>query len=88
MKIRISADTSCLINSEVLKKNGISEFPLNVIVNDVEYLDGVTINQEQLFDYMNNNAGNLKKPRMLSHPPCLPACLRDIHASCLKLPSR
>lgn len=56
MKIRISADTSCLINSEVLKKNGISEFPLNVIVNDVEYLDGVTINQEQLLDYMNNNA--------------------------------
>lgn len=56
MKIRISADTSCLINSEVLKKNSISEFPLNVIVNDVEYLDGVTINQEQLLDYMNNNA--------------------------------
>lgn len=56
MKIRISADTSCLINSEVLKKNGISEFPLNVIVNDVEYLDGVTINQEQLLEYMNNNA--------------------------------
>ena len=56
MKIRISADTSCLINSEVLKKNGISEFPLNVIVNDVEYLDGVTINQEKLLDYMNNNA--------------------------------
>lgn len=56
MKIRISADTSCLINSEVLKKNGISKFPLNVIVNDVEYLDGVTINQEQLLEYMNNNA--------------------------------
>lgn len=56
MKIRISADTSCLINSEVLKKNSISEFPLNVIVNDVEYLDGVTINQEQLLEYMNNNA--------------------------------
>ena len=44
MKIKISADTSCLINTEVLKKNNISEFPLNVIINEVEYLDGVSIN--------------------------------------------
>lgn len=56
MKIKISADTSSLINSEVLKKNGISEFPLNVIVNEVEYLDGVSINQEQLLNYMNSDA--------------------------------
>lgn len=56
MKIRISADTSCLINSEVLKKNGISEFPLNVIVDEVEYLDGISINQEELLKYMNNNS--------------------------------
>ena len=56
MKIKISADTSCLINSEVLKKNDISEFPLNVIVNEVEYLDGVSINQEQLLNYMNSDA--------------------------------
>ena len=56
MKIKISADTSCLINSEVLKKNDISEFPLNVIVDEVEYLDGVSINQEQLLNYMNSDA--------------------------------
>lgn len=56
MKIKISADTSCLINSEVLKKNSISEFPLNVIVNEVEYLDGVSINQDELLKYMNGDA--------------------------------
>lgn len=56
MKIKISADTSCLINSEVLKKNNISEFPLNVIVNEVEYLDGVSINQDELLKYMNSDA--------------------------------
>lgn len=56
MKIKISADTSCLINSEVLKKNGISEFPLNVIVNEVEYLDGVSINQDELLNYMISDA--------------------------------
>lgn len=56
MKIKISADTSSLINSEVLKKNNISEFPLNVIVNEVEYLDGVSINQDELLKYMNGDA--------------------------------
>lgn len=56
MKIKISADTSSLINSEVLKKNEISEFPLNVIVDGVEYLDGVSINQDELLNYMINDS--------------------------------
>lgn len=56
MKIKISADTSSLINSEVLKKNEISEFPLNVIVDGVEYLDGVSINQDELLKYMINDS--------------------------------
>ncbi len=56
MKIKISADTSSLINSEVLKKNEISEFPLNVIVDGVEYLDGISINQDELLNYMINDS--------------------------------
>ena len=48
MKILISTDTSCLIDNEALKKYDISVFPLNVIVNGEEFLDGVTINQEEL----------------------------------------
>ncbi len=52
MKILISADTSCLINKEILKKNNISALPLNVIVDGIEYLDGVSINHEQLNEYM------------------------------------
>lgn len=56
MKIKISADTSSLINSEVLKKNEISEFPLNVIIDGVEYLDGVSINQDELLNYMINDS--------------------------------
>lgn len=55
MKILISADTSCLINYEILKKNNISSLPLNVIVDGVEYLDGVSINHENLKTYMSNN---------------------------------
>ena len=52
MKVLVSTDTSCLINYETLKKYDISLFPLNVIVDGQEYLDGITINQAQLEDYM------------------------------------
>ncbi len=55
MKILISTDTSCLINYEALKKYDISVFPLNVIINGEEFLDGVTINQAQLKDAMRSN---------------------------------
>ena len=55
MKVLVSSDTSCLINYEVLKKNGISVFPLNVIIDGEEYLDGVTIDQEFLKNAMRDN---------------------------------
>lgn len=48
MKVLVSTDTSCLINYQALEKLNISVFPLNVIVNGEEFLDGITINQEQL----------------------------------------
>ena len=56
MKIVISADTSCLINDSILKKNNIKSIPLNVIVDEVEYLDGVSINHEDLNKYMTSNS--------------------------------
>lgn len=52
MKTLISVDTSCLLNGEMLKKYEISIFPLNVIIDGQEFLDGVTINQEQLCEAM------------------------------------
>lgn len=55
MKILVSADTSCLINYDVLKKNNISVFPLNVIIDNKEYLDGITIDQEFLKKEMRDN---------------------------------
>ena len=48
MKILVSADTSCVINYGVLKKNSVSVFPLNVIIDEEEFLDGVTIDQNTL----------------------------------------
>lgn len=55
MNILVSTDTSCLVSVDVLKKNGISVFPLNVIVDGEEFLDGVTINQETLKNEMRAN---------------------------------
>lgn len=52
MKILISTDTSCLLKNGMLEKLGISVFPLNVIIDGEEYLDSVTINQEQLCEAM------------------------------------
>ena len=52
MKTLVSTDTSCLINNESLNKYEISVFPLNVIVNGEEFLDGVTINQKELKEAM------------------------------------
>ena len=64
MKILVSTDTSCLVNYEALKKHEISVFPLNVIVDGEEYLDGITINQDQLKDAM-----RAKKKIKTSTPP-------------------
>ena len=55
MKVLVSSDTSCLLTIDVLKKNGISVFPLNVIVDGEEYLDTVTIDQDTLKDAMRAN---------------------------------
>lgn len=55
MKILVSTDTSCLVDYESLKKYEISVFPLNVIVDGKEFLDGITINQDELKDAMRSN---------------------------------
>lgn len=55
MKTLISTDTSCLIDYNILNKYEISVFPLNVIIDGKEYLDGVTIKQDFLREEMRAN---------------------------------
>ena len=55
MKVLLSTDTSCLINYEVLNNYPISIFNLNVIIDNVEFLDGITIKQDSLLEAMNSN---------------------------------
>lgn len=55
MKVLISTDSSCLINSDILTKNGIRCYPLNVIIDGKEYIDTVTIDQATLMKEMRAN---------------------------------
>lgn len=55
MKVLISADSSCLIKNQAFTNYNIKIFPLNVIIDGKEYLDGVTINQEMLSSCMRAN---------------------------------
>ena len=64
MKIALSTDTSSTINLELAKKLGIHVFPLNVIINGEEFLDGVSINPDTLNSEM--RAGKVIKT---STPP-------------------
>ena len=64
MKIAISTDTSSTINLDLAKKLGIKVFPLNVIVNGEEFLDGISIDQNKLEEDM--RAGKVIKT---STPP-------------------
>ncbi|MFA6739503.1 MAG: DegV family protein [Bacilli bacterium] len=51
-KIAISTDSTAAISQQEAKELGIYVLPLNVIVDDQEYHDGVDINQQQLAIYM------------------------------------
>lgn len=47
-KIAISSDTTCALNQEIAKKLGLFLMPLNVIVDGVEYHDGIDITIDEL----------------------------------------
>ena len=64
MRVLISTDSSCLVKQDVFDDYEINVFPLNVIVDGEEFLDGVSINQEQLHADM-----RAKKAIKTSTPP-------------------
>lgn len=52
MKILISTDSSAMIKKSMFDGKDISVFPLNIIIDGEEFLDGVTISQEQVEEAM------------------------------------
>jgi len=50
--IRIIVDSTCDLPRSFAEKHGIVTLPLHVLVNGTEYLDGVTITTDQVYDLM------------------------------------
>ena len=60
MKIAITADSTCDLSAELVKKHSITIMPIIITLDDKEYADGVDINRESLYDYI-EGTGNLAK---------------------------
>lgn len=56
MKILITADSTCCLSKEEAARLHIPILPLNIIVDEVEYHDGVDIDQEKLIPMMRGGA--------------------------------
>ena len=53
--VKIIADSSCDLPKEILQEYGVSILPLHVICKDEDYLDGVGITPEKLFEWSEEN---------------------------------
>ena len=60
MKIGISADSICDLSPEFIKKYKIDLMPMVITLDDKEYEDGVNINQDMLFEFI-EKTGRLPK---------------------------
>ena len=53
--IKIVADSTCDLSEELIKKYDISVIPLNILLGEEEYLDGVNITPQEIFDWSEKN---------------------------------
>lgn len=52
MKIKVISDSTCDLSAQLLSDNNITLAPLNVIKDDVEFKDGITITPEDIFNHV------------------------------------
>ncbi len=64
-KCAITAETTCDLSEELIKKYDFKLIPVTVILNDKEYKDGIDITSEELFKYV-EQSGKLPKTSALS----------------------
>jgi len=61
MKIKITADSTCDLCKELIEKHNIDILPLYIIIDDVAHKDGVEIQKEDIFKYVDNEVPKGKK---------------------------
>lgn len=57
MRIKITSDSTCDLTKELIEKYDIEIFPLTIIKGAGEYLDGIEIQPEDIFEYVESGAG-------------------------------
>ncbi len=55
MKIRITADSTCDLSPELVKKFGVGILPLTVVMGENSYKDGVNITPQDIFKYVSKS---------------------------------
>ena len=61
MKIKITADSTCDLSEELLKKWDIALMPMHILMGEDSYLDGVTVHPADVFAYV-NQGGKMPNP--------------------------
>ena len=54
-KIRIMADSTCDLSPELIEKYGIKVIPLNIVMDDTSYLDGVETTPDKIYEWADAN---------------------------------
>ncbi len=57
MRIKVTSDSTCDLPQELIGKYDIHIFPLTIIKDGKEYLDGIEIQPQDIFDYVESGAG-------------------------------
>lgn len=65
-KVAITADSTCDLPERLVKKHGITLIPLSVLLDGGEYLDGVNIKPQDIYDHV-SKGGDL--PKTSAVPP-------------------
>ena len=52
--IKITADSTCDLSQQLIEKYNIAISPLHVLVDEEDYIDGVTITPNELFKFVEN----------------------------------
>ncbi len=55
MKIKITADSTCDLSTQLIQQNNVDLMPLYVSLGEENLLDGVTITPEDIYSYYQNN---------------------------------
>lgn len=53
--IRIAADSTCDLSKELIEKYSISIVPLHIVLEDKEYLDGLDITPDEIYEWSDKN---------------------------------